>query len=69
MSLSKSNSEKVERSTIVVCFVVLTYLILTGFALLGGLPLWVPFLGMPLHFVAGMLYEQEKCSEAGPIRR
>ncbi len=66
MSLSKS---KTERSTFVACAVVLTYLILLGFALIGHLPMWVPFVSMPLHFVGGMLYEQEKCSEDGPIRR
>lgn len=66
MSLSRN---KTERSVIVACMVFLTYLILIGFALLGDLPLWVFFLAIPLNFVGGMLYEQEKCSEDGPIRR
>lgn len=69
MSLRPRNEAqaRVERSTYVFGCAVVTYLILIGFGLLGMVPLWVWVVALPLHFIAGMAFEQEKCREDGPI--
>lgn len=59
---------KIERSTYVLVAAFLTYVVMIAFALIGHLPGWVWVVALPLHFVAGMGYEQEKCKEVGPVR-